>query len=52
MEEVLRTVMDEVPSRKDVARVVITADVVHSNVNPTLIPRDARGRGTGEQKSA
>src|SRR5690606_17217927 len=43
MEEVLQGVMYEVPSRKDVARVVITADVVLSNVNPTLIPRDARG---------
>jgi ATP-dependent Clp protease ATP-binding subunit ClpX len=52
MEEVLQGVMYEVPSRKDVARVVITADVVLSNVNPTLIPRDARGRGSGEQKSA
>jgi ATP-dependent Clp protease ATP-binding subunit ClpX len=45
--------MYEIPSRKDVARVVITADVVHSNVNPTLIPRDARGgRGSGEAKTA
>ncbi|MEV5728879.1 MULTISPECIES: ATP-dependent Clp protease ATP-binding subunit ClpX [Streptomyces] len=52
MEEVLQGVMYEVPSRKDVARVVITADVVLSNVNPTLIPRDSRGRGTGEQKTA
>ncbi|MFF5492333.1 ATP-dependent Clp protease ATP-binding subunit ClpX [Streptomyces sp. TLI_55] len=53
MEEVLQGVMYEIPSRKDVARVVITADVVHSNVNPTLIPRDARGgRGSGEAKTA
>ncbi|KYK09843.1 MULTISPECIES: ATP-dependent Clp protease ATP-binding subunit ClpX [Streptomyces] len=52
MEEVLQGVMYEVPSRKDVARVVITADVVLSNVNPTLIPRDSRGRGSGEQKTA
>jgi ATP-dependent Clp protease ATP-binding subunit ClpX len=52
MEEVLQAVMYEVPSRKDVARVVITADVVLRNVNPTLIPRDARGRGPGEQKTA
>jgi ATP-dependent Clp protease ATP-binding subunit ClpX len=44
--------MYEVPSRKDVARVVITAEAVHSNVNPTLIPRDVRGSGSGEQKSA
>jgi ATP-dependent Clp protease ATP-binding subunit ClpX len=32
--------MYEVPSRKDVARVVITRDVVLENVNPTLVPRD------------
>ena len=38
MEEVLSSVMYEVPSRKDVARVVITADVVRNNVNPTLVP--------------
>lgn len=52
MEEVLMSVMYEVPSRQDVARVVITADVVHSNVNPTLVPRDPRIAGQGEQKSA
>jgi ATP-dependent Clp protease ATP-binding subunit ClpX len=34
--------MYEVPSRKDVARVVITEDVVHSHVNPTLVPREPR----------
>ncbi|GAA2666992.1 ATP-dependent Clp protease ATP-binding subunit ClpX [Streptomyces aculeolatus] len=39
MEEVLQSVMYEVPSRKDVARVVITEEAVHSNVNPTLVPR-------------
>jgi len=49
---VLMSVMYEVPSRQDVARVVITADVVHSNVNPTLVPRDPRMGGQGEQKSA
>ncbi|KRV46379.1 ATP-dependent Clp protease ATP-binding subunit ClpX [Wenjunlia vitaminophila] len=42
MEEVLMSVMYEVPSRNDVARVVITADVVLSNVNPTLVPREPR----------
>jgi len=40
MEEVLQQVMFEVPSRDDVARVVITREVVLENVNPTLIPRD------------
>lgn len=52
MEEVLMSVMYEVPSRKDVARVVITDEVVHSNVNPTLVPREPRIIGKGEQKSA
>ena len=40
MEEVLLTVMYDVPSRDDVARVVINREVVLKNVNPTLIPRD------------
>ncbi|MCM2576011.1 ATP-dependent Clp protease ATP-binding subunit ClpX [Streptomyces meridianus] len=54
MEEVLMSVMYEVPSRKDVARVVITEEVVHSNVNPTLVPRESRSIGKGErhEKSA
>jgi len=53
MEEVLMSVMYEVPSRKDVARVVITEDVVHSNVNPTLVPRHRGGeQGERHEKSA
>jgi ATP-dependent Clp protease ATP-binding subunit ClpX len=40
MEEVLLSVMYEVPSRRDVARVVITREVVLDNVNPTLVPRE------------
>jgi ATP-dependent Clp protease ATP-binding subunit ClpX len=40
LEEVLLSVMYEVPSRKDVARVVITRDVVLEHVNPTLVPRE------------
>ncbi|HEX5406427.1 MAG TPA: ATP-dependent Clp protease ATP-binding subunit ClpX [Pseudonocardiaceae bacterium] len=42
LEEVLLSVMYDVPSRKDVAKVVITGEVVLSNVNPTLVPRDAQ----------
>jgi ATP-dependent Clp protease ATP-binding subunit ClpX len=42
MEEVLLSVMYEVPSRKDVARVVINRDVVLEHVNPTLVPREAQ----------
>jgi len=41
MEEVLQQVMFEVPSRDDVARVVISRAVVLENVNPTLVPREA-----------
>lgn len=53
MEEVLQQVMFEVPSRDDVARVVISRDVVLDNVNPTLVPRDAaRDKRTPREKSA
>jgi ATP-dependent Clp protease ATP-binding subunit ClpX len=41
MEEVLLHVMYEVPSRDDVARVVLDREVVMRNVNPTLVPRVA-----------
>jgi len=51
LEEVLMSVMYEVPSRKDVEGVVITADVVLKNVNPTLVPRDV-SRRTPREKSA
>jgi ATP-dependent Clp protease ATP-binding subunit ClpX len=43
LEEVLLNVMYEVPSRDDVARVVITRDTVLDNVNPTLVPRGRPG---------
>src|SRR5881397_1062967 len=39
MEEVLQSVMYEVPSRDDVASVVITKEVVLEHVNPTIVPR-------------
>ncbi len=42
MEEVLLSVMYEVPSNPDVARVLITREVVLENVNPTIVPRGAR----------
>ncbi|MGQ0623728.1 MAG: ATP-dependent Clp protease ATP-binding subunit ClpX [Sporichthyaceae bacterium] len=44
MEEVLLSVMFEVPSRTDVARVVINRAVVLENVNPTLVPREIETR--------
>jgi ATP-dependent Clp protease ATP-binding subunit ClpX len=51
LEEVLLSVMYEVPSRKDVERVVITAESVIEHVNPTLVPRDV-ARRTPREKSA
>ncbi|MBA3742041.1 ATP-dependent Clp protease ATP-binding subunit ClpX [Sporichthya sp.] len=52
MEEVLLSVMYEVPSRTDVARVEINRDVVVSNVNPTLVPRDVERKRERREKSA
>src|SRR4029450_1034601 len=40
LEEVLLEVQYDLPSRSDVRRGVITADVVSRGVNPTLVPRD------------
>lgn len=44
LEEILLHVMYEVPSRDDVARVVIDRATVLDNVNPTLVPRDHTAR--------
>ena len=52
MEEVLLSVMYEVPSRKDVARVVITREVVLEHVNPTLVPREVAAKRERREKSA
>ena len=51
MEEVLLSVMYEVPSRADVARVVITREAVLEHVNPTLVPRE-RTKREPREKSA
>ncbi len=51
MEEVLLSVMYEVPSRKDVARVVISREVVLEHVNPTLVPRDTPKRERREKSA-
>src|SRR5215470_4001701 len=50
MEEVLLPVMFDVPSRDDVARVVVTREVVLNNVNPTLVPREAPARKPRERR--
>jgi ATP-dependent Clp protease ATP-binding subunit ClpX len=39
MEEVLLPVMYDIPSRDDVAKVVVTEQTVRENVNPTIVPR-------------
>ncbi len=44
IEEVLLNVMYDVPSRDDVAKVVVTREVVLENVNPTLVPREVGPR--------
>jgi ATP-dependent Clp protease ATP-binding subunit ClpX len=49
MEEVLLSVMYDIPSRKDVARVVITRPVVLEHVNPTLVPREVPKRERREK---
>ena len=52
MEEVLQPVMYDIPSREDVARVVINREVVLKNVNPTLIPREVPAKRVPKEKSA
>ncbi|WP_024288885.1 ATP-dependent Clp protease ATP-binding subunit ClpX [Cellulomonas sp. KRMCY2] len=53
LEEVLQQVMFDVPSRDDVARVVITREVVLENVNPTIVPRETPvAKRTPREKSA
>src|SRR6186997_438796 len=51
MEEVLLSVMYEVPSRKDVAKVVINREVVLEHVNPTLVPRETPKRERREKSA-
>jgi ATP-dependent Clp protease ATP-binding subunit ClpX len=51
LEEVLLSVMYDVPSRGDVAQVVITGDVVREHVNPTLVPRDRQKRERREKSA-
>jgi len=51
MEEILRETMFDVPSRDDVGKVVITAEVVQQNVNPTLVPREKKRRPPREKSA-
>ena len=52
IEEVLLSVMYEVPSREDVAQVIITRESVEEHVNPTIVPRNQLGDGGQQEKSA
>jgi len=59
MEETLLSVMYEVPSRKDVGKVIITPAVVRKEEAPTYVPRPAggpkravKGEKSAEEKSA
>ena len=51
MEEVLLSVMYEVPSREDVARVVINRETVLDHVYPTLVPRETPKRQPREKSA-
>ncbi|MEV1292037.1 ATP-dependent Clp protease ATP-binding subunit ClpX [Pseudonocardia sp. NPDC049635] len=52
MEEVLLPVMYDIPSRDDVAKVVVTAETVKENVNPTIVPRTQPPRRERRDRSA
>jgi ATP-dependent Clp protease ATP-binding subunit ClpX len=52
LEEVLLNVMYDVPSRDDVAPVIITEEVVKDSVLPTLVPRDKLPKRERREKSA
>ena len=51
MEEVLLSVMYDIPSRKDVARCVVNREVVLEHVNPTLVPRETPKRERREKSA-
>jgi ATP-dependent Clp protease ATP-binding subunit ClpX len=51
MEEVLLPVMYDIPSRSDVAKVVITEQTVRENVNPTIVTRQPTRRERREKSA-
>ncbi|MER7015678.1 ATP-dependent Clp protease ATP-binding subunit ClpX [Saccharopolyspora sp. NPDC000359] len=51
LEEVLLPVMYDIPSRSDVAKVVITEQTVRENVNPTIVARQATRRERREKSA-
>ena len=52
MEEVLLPVMFDVPSDDDIARVVVTREVVLDNVNPTIVRKQAQIRKRAPRKES
>ena len=52
LEEVLLGVMYDLPSREDIGRCVIDADVVLEKVNPTLVPRAEVTRAARPRRAA
>ena len=52
LEEVLLNVMYDLPSRTDVEKCVIDADVVLEKVNPTLVPRASTPRAARPRRAA
>ena len=51
IEEVLLPVMYDIPSRDDVAKVVITEQTVKENVNPTIVTRQPARRERREKSA-
>ena len=51
MEEVLLPAMYDIPSRDDVAKVVVTEQTVRSNVYPTIVPRTPARRERRERSA-
>ncbi len=51
MEEVLQPVMYDIPSRDDVAKVLVSAKTVKDNVNPTIVPRQPARRERRERSA-
>jgi ATP-dependent Clp protease ATP-binding subunit ClpX len=51
LEEVLLPVMYDIPSRSDVAKVVITEQTVRENVNPTIVARQVTRRERREKSA-
>ena len=51
LDEVLLPVMYDIPSRDDVAKVVITEQTVRENVNPTIVARQTSRRERREKSA-